>query len=59
MTASYVNLKIGEQVLADVILKHLSVIQDLNHHWWCHIEIRHTPDQWGDGGERRGDRPPG
>jgi type VI secretion system secreted protein VgrG len=45
MAASYLSLRIDGEPLRDVILKHVSVSQELNHHWWCHVECRHTEDQ--------------
>lgn len=45
MSTSYLNLKIDGQLVADVILHHVSVIQELNQHWWCHAQCRHLEDQ--------------
>lgn len=45
MAASYLNLKIDNELVKNVFLKHVSVVQELNHHWWCHVQCRHTEDQ--------------
>lgn len=45
MATSYLNLKIGGHLVSDVILNHVSVIQELNRHWWCHAQCRHLEDQ--------------
>jgi uncharacterized protein involved in type VI secretion and phage assembly len=45
MAASYVNLQINGEVVANTILKSVSVIQELNHHAQCEVECRHTQDQ--------------
>ena len=45
MTTSYLNLKVDGQLVTDVILHHVSVMQELNHHWWCHAQCRHLEDQ--------------
>src|SRR6266498_3105605 len=41
----YLNLKVGGHLVTDVTLNHVSVMQELNRHWWCHVQLRHTEDQ--------------
>ena len=45
MATSYLSLTIDGQCIADVVLNHVSVTQELNHHWYCHAECRHTEEQ--------------
>ena len=47
MAASYLNLKINDELVKDVILQHVSITQALNDHWRCNAECRHTQDQRG------------
>lgn len=47
MAASYLNLKVGGELVRDVMLQHVSITQGLNDHWRCHAECRHTQDQRG------------
>src|SRR5882724_5020931 len=41
--ASFV--KIGGELLSDSLLARVTVLQELNSHWWCEIECRQTSDQ--------------
>jgi len=43
MSSSYI--KIGGDLIKDAILGTVEVTQELNQHWWCHIECRQTEDQ--------------
>jgi type VI secretion system secreted protein VgrG len=45
MSASYLNLKVDGQFVSNVILSHVSVMQELNRHWWCQAQCRHLEDQ--------------
>jgi type VI secretion system secreted protein VgrG len=45
MPTSYLDLKIDGQSVIDVIPGNVSVTQELNRHWWCHIQCRHLGDQ--------------
>jgi type VI secretion system secreted protein VgrG len=50
MAANYLNLKVGGQLVKDVLLNHVSVLQELNRHSWCHAQCRHLEDQRMQGG---------
>ena len=45
MHAGYFEVRIGGTPLADTALDSLTVTQELNNHWWCKIECRHTEGQ--------------
>jgi type VI secretion system secreted protein VgrG len=45
MAISYLNLKIDGQLVGGMILNQVSVMQELNRHWWCHMQCRHLEDQ--------------
>lgn len=45
MTAGYHHVKVGGTPLADTALDSIKVTQELNNHWWCEIECRHTAGQ--------------
>jgi type VI secretion system secreted protein VgrG len=45
MALTYLNLKVNGQLVTDLVLKHVSITQELNHHWWCHAECRHLEDR--------------
>jgi type VI secretion system secreted protein VgrG len=45
MATSYLNLKVNGQLVSNMILSHVSVMQELNRHWWCHAQCRHLEDQ--------------
>ncbi|HKM83555.1 MAG TPA: phage baseplate assembly protein V [Candidatus Acidoferrum sp.] len=45
MSAGYVHVKVGGTPLVDTALDAVTVTQELNNHWWCRIECRHTGDQ--------------
>ncbi len=38
-------VKIGGELLADALLAKVTVLEELNNHWWCEIECRQTADQ--------------
>lgn len=45
MPTSYLNLRVDGQLVTDVTLNSVSVMQELNRHWWCHAQCRHLEDQ--------------
>src|SRR5215469_669858 len=45
MATSYLNLKVGGQLVTDMILNQVSVEQQLNRHWWCEVQCRHLEDR--------------
>ncbi len=45
MAPAYLDLKIGGNSVLDVIPGSVSVTQELNRHWWCHVQCRHLEDQ--------------
>jgi type VI secretion system secreted protein VgrG len=45
LSTSYLNLMVDGLLVTEVTLNHVSVTQELNHHWWCHAQCRHLEDQ--------------
>lgn len=45
MGPSYLNLRIDSKLITNVFLSHVSIAQELNQHWWCHLEFQHSREQ--------------
>src|ERR1051325_480015 len=52
MASNYLDLKIGGESVTDVIPGNVSITQELNRHWWCHIQCRHLEDQRAGSGQQ-------
>jgi Rhs element Vgr protein len=52
VASNYLDLKIDDQSVTDVIPGNISVTQELNRHSWCHIQCRHLEDQRAGAGQQ-------